>query len=102
MIRTICLCAGLLLIALCLLGKLAAQAEAQPAMTAPPASVAPSGTLPNGSNEPAATESPILKHPTDRTARIGTGDLLRIAVLRCTPYLTTETRVSGAGTIRCR
>ena len=98
MIRSICLCAGQLLIALCLLGKLAAQTEVQPAMTTPPATVAPSGALSSGSDKTAATESPTLKLRPDHTTRIGSGDLLHITVFGV-PDLTTETRVSGAGTI---
>jgi len=98
MIRTICLCVGLWMIAVCLAGSLLAQAAPQPAAPTTPVATTPSeGSNTDSENAPTA-ESGTRKVREDHTIRIGAGDLLHITVYGA-PDLATEARVSGAGTI---
>src|ERR1039458_2312842 len=98
MTHSICPCAGLLLIALCLSGTLLAQTKVQPATPTGPVTVAPSSASASDSDKAAAAGSPAEKVRRDHTIRIGTGDLLQITVYGA-PDLTTEARVNDAGNI---
>jgi len=98
MTRSICLCFGLWLIAVCLSGDLLAQTEAQPATPTGPITAASSDAHASDSDQPVGAEFPSGKMRQNHTIRIGTGDLLHITVFGA-PDLTTEVRVNDAGNI---